>query len=330
MLPVEPVQGAFVQGRSDGLKVSAPSHQPVLLSEALSALRVGPGGLWVDGTLGRGGHAEAILSACAPDGVLVGIDRDMDGVDACRIRLASFGERVRVHHGSFSRMLEWVGAGTCDGVLLDLGVSSPQLDVAERGFSFMRDGPLDMRMDRSQGATAADLVNGMPEAGLADVFWKHGDEPASRRIAKAIVEERRSRPLTRTSELAGLVERICPRGGRKIHPATRVFQALRIAVNEEPRHLAEGLAAACDALRPGGRLCVITFHSIEDRWVKDFGNERSRDYTFDGPVDVPELRKPRQPDTRWVQRKAIMPSDAEVAENPRARSAQLRVLEKLK
>lgn len=301
----------------------------MLLVEVLEALRLRPGGLWVDGTLGRAGHAEAILERTGSDGQLRGMDRDAAAIEAARVRLARFAGRFELRQANFSEMSEWLVAASCDGVLLDLGVSSPQLDTAERGFSFLRDGPLDMRFDQRQDLTAATLVNTYDERQLADLFWKLGEERASRRIAQAIVSERRTRPFRTTGQLAALVERVCPRGGRKAHPATRVFQALRCAVNDEGRSLTSGLAAACSVLKRGGRLAVITFHSLEDRAVKDFGNERSRDYDFDGPVDVPELRRPKQPELRWVQRKAILPTEEETTSNPRARSAQLRVLEKL-
>jgi 16S rRNA (cytosine1402-N4)-methyltransferase len=213
-------------------------------------------------------------------------------------------------------------------VLLDLGVSSPQLDVAERGFSFQNDGPLDMRMDTRQPVTAATLLNTESVEEIARIFWEYGDERESRRFARAIVQDRETQPFTTTRQLAGLIERLSPRGGRKAHPATRVFQALRIAVNDEIGSLERGLDGALKILKPGGRLAVITFHSLEDRVVKLFGRARARDYTFAG-IDVPELRAPRAPEIRLVSRKAIMPSDAELAENPRSRSAQLRVMEKL-
>lgn len=301
----------------------------MLLVEVLEALRLRPGGLWVDGTLGRAGHAEAILERTGPDGQLRGLDRDAAAIEAARLRLARFAGRFELRQANFSEMSEWLVAASCDGVLLDLGVSSPQLDTAERGFSFLRDGPLDMRFDQRQDLTAATLVNTYDEKQLADLFWKLGEERASRRIAQAIVSERRTRPFRTTGQLAAMVERVCPRGGRKAHPATRVFQALRCAVNDEGRSLTSGLAAACSVLKRGGRLAVITFHSLEDRAVKDFGNERSRDYDYEGPVDIPELRRPKQPELRWVQRKAILPTEEETTSNPRARSAQLRVLEKL-
>ena len=218
---------------------------------------------------------------------------------------------------------------SCDGVILDLGVSSPQLDQAGRGFSFQGKGPLDMRMDDRQTLTAADLVNGADAEELAKIFWEFGGERESRRFARAIVHDRAQRKFETTAQLAGLMERLSPRGGKKAHPATKIFQALRIAVNDEMGSLKRGLEGAFKILKPGGRLAVITFHSMEDRMVKEFGRERARDYEFDGPVDVPELRRPRPPELIWAQRKAVKPGADELAENPRSRSAQLRVMEKI-
>jgi 16S rRNA (cytosine1402-N4)-methyltransferase len=211
---------------------------------------------------------------------------------------------------------------------LDLGVSSPQLDEAERGFSFQQDGPLDMRMDRRQQLMAADLVNTASAEELAKIFWDLGGERDARRFARAIAWDREKRPFQTTRQLAELIERLAPRRGKKTHPATRAFQALRMAVNDEIGSLRMGLAGALSILRPGGRLAVLTFHGVDDRIVKDFGRARARDYTFTGGMDVPELRKPRAPELNWVQRKAITPSTAEMEANPRSRSAQLRVMEK--
>ncbi len=301
------------------------------MAEVLAALSPKPGARIADGTVGGAGHASAILAASSPNGWLYGCDRDGAAVEAATRRLdeAGFAGRFEIRRGNYSELADWVLAGSCDGVLLDLGVSSPQLDEAERGFSFQNDGPLDMRMDLRQPLTAAGIVNSWSEAELARVFWEYGDEPQARRFARAIVHDREGRRFETTVQLASLIERLAPRHGKKKHPATRVFQALRMAVNDESRFLKSGLAAACTLLKPGGRLAVITFHSLEDRMVKEFGRERAREYTFEGEVDVPELRVPRVPELRWVQRKAILPGDAELAENPRARSAQLRVLEKV-
>ena len=327
-------------------------HRPVLVGEVLeglglsggrwsrlvgkSAERTGNGRrwsadptLWVDGTVGGGGHAAEILRASAPGGRLIGFDRDAVAIEAASKALSDFAGRFELHHGNFSELAGTIERGSCDGVLLDLGVSSPQLDQAERGFSFQQQGPLDMRMDRRQALTAAELVNGWDARELAKIFREFGDEPQAGRFARGIAQERTRARFETTTQLARLIERLAPRHGSKRHPATRVFQALRMAVNDEGRSLKSGLAAACTCLRSGGRLVVITFHSLEDRIVKEFGREKTRDYTFEGDVDVPELRRPVAPGMKWVQRKAVQPSEAEVKENPRARSAQLRVLEKI-
>ena len=302
-----------------------------MVAEVLAALRPRLDGRYADGTVGGAGHASAILAASSPSGWLYGSDRDGAAVEAATRRLeeVGFAGRFEIRRGNFSEMAEWIPPASCDGVILDLGVSSPQLDEADRGFSFQRDGPLDMRMDLRQPLTAAEAVNSWSEAELARVFWEYGDEPQSRRLARVIVQEGQGRRFETTGQLAALIERLAPRHGKKKPPATRVFQALRMAVNDESRSLKSGLAAACALLKPGGRMAIITFHSLEDRIVKEFGREQARDYTFPGEVDVPELRQPRTPFLKWVQRKAIHPSEEESAENPRARSAQLRVLEKI-
>ena len=303
-------------------------HKPVMLGEVLAALGPRPGGSYADGTVGGGGHAAAILAASSPNGWLYACDRDGAAVEAARQRLAEFAGRFELRQGNYAALAEWVPAGSCDGVLLDLGVSSPQLDVAERGFSFQQPGPLDMRMDRGQALTAAELVNTAAEEELARIFWQFGGERQARRFARVLVQERGRRRFEGTRELAELLERLAPRHGRKAHPATKVFQALRIAVNDEIGSLEKGLSGALKLLKPGGRLAVLTFHSLEDRVVKDFGRERAREYWFPGTVDVPELRTPRVPELRVLTRKAMAPSQAELAENPRSRSAQLRVMEK--
>lgn len=303
-------------------------HKPVMMAEVLAALRPKPGGQYADGTLGGAGHAEAVLAASSPNGHLLACDRDGVALEAATKRLAGFAGRFELRRGNYAELSEWIPAGSCDGCLLDLGVSSPQLDVAERGFSFQNDGPLDMRMDTRQPVTAATLLNTESAEEIVKIFWEYGDERESRRFARAIVHDRVERPFTTTRQLAELIERLSPRGGRKAHPATRVFQALRIAVNDEIGSLKRGLDGALKILKPGGRLAVITFHSLEDRVVKLFGREQARDYTFDGE-DVPELRVPCAPQVKLISRKAIMPSEAELAENPRSRSAQLRVMEKM-
>ena len=303
-------------------------HKSVLLEEVVEALQPRGGEKYADGTIGGGGHAAAILEASAPDGWLWGMDRDGDALEAAQQKLGKFAGRFELRRGNFSELAEWVPAASCAGIVLDLGVSSAQLDWSERGFSFNSDGPLDSRMDQRQPMTAADLVNTASEQELAKILWEFGEERQSRRFAKAIVEQRKAKRFTTTKELADLIERLAPRHGKRTHPATQVFQALRIATNDELGSLLRGLEAAVKILQPGGRLAVITFHSLEVRLLKEFGNERTRDYAVEGEVDVPELRKPRKPELRWVQRKAIQPGEAELNANPRSRSAQLRVLEK--
>ncbi len=304
-------------------------HKSVLAAEVLAGLQPKPGGRYVDGTLGGGGHAAAILRASSPTGWLFGCDRDGAAIEAAKARLAEFAGRWELRQGNYAELGQWIGPESCEGVLLDLGVSAPQLDWPERGFSFQRDGPLDMRFDRRQEMTAATLVNQSEADELAGIFWEFGGEADSRRIARAIERDRKVRPFERTRQLAELIERISPRAGKKAHPATKVFQALRIAVNDEIGGLRRGLDAALRILKPGGRLAVISFHSVEDRVVKEFGRRLSRDYEAGGAVDVPELRRPRPAQLKWVVRKAIQPGAPEAKDNPRSRSAQLRLLEKL-
>ena len=304
-------------------------HKPVMVAEVLDALKPMTGGRYADGTVGGAGHAAAMLAASSPTGWLSGCDRDGAALEAAQIRLAEFAGRFELRRGNFDGLSDWVAPASCDGVLLDLGVSSPQFDEAARGFSFQQDGPLDMRMDVGQALTAADLVNTSSADELAEIFWKYGDERDSRRFAKAIVNDREQNRFETTGQLAGLIERLSPRAGRRTHPATKVFQALRLAVNDEIGSLKRGLASALAILKPGGRLAVITFHSLEDRLVKEFAREKARDYVAGGEVDVPELRRPHAPEIEIVTRKAIRPSESEIEGNPRARSAQLRVMEKL-
>ncbi len=298
--------------------------------QVLEAMQPKAGGLYADGTVVGGGHAFAVLQASAPTGRLMACDRDGAAVEAATARLSEFAGRFEIRRGNFAELADWVEPESCDGLLLDLGVSSAQLDQPERGFSFQEDGPLDMRQDQRQELTAARLLNEAGAEELADIFWRYGNEEQSRRMARAIVRERERKPWSRTGALADLIEKISPRAGRKSHPATKVFQALRMAVNDELGSLERGLVAAMKILRPGGRFALLTFHSVEDRMVRQFGNRLSRDYESPGPVDVPELRVPRPPQARWVSRKAITADEAELKENPRSRSAQLRVMEKLK
>ncbi len=293
-----------------------PPHIPVLLRPLLEA--VAPvAGRWVDGTFGAGGYSRALLDAGADE--VVAIDRDPSVFDLARDWAAQRGHRLRLVEGRFSQ-LDTLAGGPVDGVVLDLGVSSMQLDQPERGFSFMADGPLDMRMG-GDGPTAADLCNTLVEAELADILFLFGEERASRRIARAIVA---ARPVETTGQLAALVERCLPRPKPgQSHPATRSFQALRIAVNEEYQELAEGLMAAERALKPGGRLAVVTFHSIEDRMVKRFLQTRAG--ATGGPSrHAPAVAAPA-PGFEILTRKAVGPDEAELAANPRARSAKLRV-----
>jgi len=300
-----------------------------MVEEVLAALKPETSGRFADVTVGGGGHAAAILAASSPSGWLFGCDRDGAAIEATEARLRPFEGRLELRQGNFADLAGWLEPGSCDGVLFDLGVSSPQLDRADRGFSFQQDGPLDMRMDTRQSLTAADLVNTATESELAKIFWNLGNEPQARRFAAAIAKDRVGRRFESTQQLASLIERLAPRRGKRVHPATRVFQALRMAVNDELGSLREGLTAGLRILKTGGRLAVITFHSVEDRVVKEFGQRLARGYTFTGDVDVPDLRQPCAPQLKWVQRKAIKPSMAELGRNPRSRSAQLRVMEKL-
>lgn len=300
-----------------------------MMAEVLAALKPRPGGRYADGTVGGAGHAEAILAASSPDGLLFGCDRDGAAVEAAKARLAGFAGRFEIRRGNFAELAGWVTPGSCDGLLLDLGVSSHQLDSAERGFSLMREGSLDMRMDQRQPLTAAQLVNTASEQELSRIFWELGGERNSRRLARVIVKAREQRPIETTRQLAELIERCLPRGGKRTHPATKAFQALRMEVNAEVSSLKAGLAGALRILKPGGILAVITFQGLDDKMVKDFARAGARDYTFEGEVDIPELRQPRKPDLKWEHRKAILPGEAEMAANPRSRSAQLRIMERI-
>ena len=305
-------------------------HVPVMPTEVLQALRPKDGGRYADGTIGGGGHAEMILEASKLGGWLGGSDRDGAAVEAASSRLAPFAGRFEIRKGSFASLVDWIEPGSLDGVLLDLGVSSPQLEWPDRGFSLLRDGPLDMRMDAEESVTAANIINGETEVKLADIIWRLGGERKSRKIAKAIVRAREKKEIKTTKVLAEIIETVKPRRGKKTHPATNVFQALRIKVNDEFGELIRGLKSVSSLLREEGRLAVITFHSGEDRIVKDYGNVETRDYDVLGKEDVPVLRVDRPQRMRWINRKAICATEEEVAANPRARSAQLRVLEKMR
>jgi 16S rRNA (cytosine1402-N4)-methyltransferase len=303
--------------------ISHPSsfrHVPVLLAEVVAGLTPRGGGRYVDGTVGGGGHAAAILERSAPDGRLLGIDADPAALAAAGTQLAQFGERAELAHGNFreiGRLARERGFAPADGILLDLGVSSHQLDTPERGFSFAADAPLDMRLDPTGDETAADLVNELPEGELADLIYRYGEERGSRRVARFIAEARRKRPIATTGELAELVARAL--GGRhgKIHPATRTFQALRIAVNRELESLEAALPQAAELLAPGGRLAVISFHSLEDRIVKLFFRAESG-YGGAGQGRLAIITK-----------KPIEATEQESRANPRARSAKLRIAERM-
>ena len=303
------------------------AHRPVLLAEALAHLAVRPGGTYVDATFGAGGHTSAIL---ATDGATVhAIDRDPQALAIGAALRDRHGARLHLHHGRFSdmeRLLGAAGVERVDGVLMDIGVSSMQLDQAARGFSFLRDGPLDMRMG-GDGPRAADVVNSATEKELADILWRYGEERRARAIARAIVGARRENPIDTTGRLAAIVEEVLgrPRQGAK-HPATRTFQALRIHVNDELGELAAGLAAAERLLKPGGRLVVITFHSLEDRLVKRFIAERSRSGAG-GSRHLPPVERPA-PSFIDVAPGGVTPSTEELRINPRARSARLRAAER--
>jgi 16S rRNA (cytosine1402-N4)-methyltransferase len=284
-------------------------HVPVLLTETLELLAVRPGGVWVDGTVGLGGHAEAVLRATAPAGRLHGFDRDSEALERARARLAAFGDRVRLEHADYREIPERLAGEPVDGILLDLGVSSLQLDDPERGFSFQREGPLDMRMDRSERGSADELVNRMRESELADLIHEFGEDPFSRRIARAIARARERAPIHSTTELAEIVRRAAPKSRRPgFHPATRTFQALRIRTNRELDGLEPAFERAALCLRPAGRMAVIAFHSLEDRAAKQaFRNLATGGF-------------------RLLTKKPIRASEGETRQNPRSRSARLRAV----
>ena len=304
-------------------------HTPVLLDEVLAGLAVRPDGRYCDATFGRGGHTAAILGALGPAGRLVAIDRDPEAIRAGRQRFAAEA-RLTLVQGSFGSLEERIRAagieGELDGVLLDLGVSSPQLDEAARGFSFMQDGPLDMRMDNESGQSAAQWLARAGEREIADVIRGLGEERFARRIARAIVAARAETPITRTAALAALVAEAVPTREPGKHPATRTFQAIRIHVNGELDALESALPQAVRLLAPGGRLCVISFHSLEDRIVKRFiRREEQGDPVYAGLPNVPAHARPRLKRVGG----AVMAGEAEVRANPRARSAVLRVAGRL-
>jgi 16S rRNA (cytosine1402-N4)-methyltransferase len=318
-----------MRGRGDGPAGAAGGptrHVPVLLGEVSEALAIDRGGLFVDGTFGAGGYTNAILSANAQNGVIA-VDRDPDAIAAGAAMVEASGGRLRLLHGRFSQLstlLDAEGVGCVDGIVLDIGVSSMQLDEAGRGFSFRHDGPLDMRMERD-GVSAADIVNEAPEAELADIFFHYGEERRARAVARAIIEARRRSKFTSTRQLADLVATLV-RQEPGVHPATRVFQALRIAVNDELGELVHALQAAEESLNAGGRLVVVTFHSLEDRIVKQFfalrtGRAGGASRHLPAGSSIP-------PSFRAITRGAVIPGREEIASNPRSRSAKLRAGER--
>ena len=307
-------------------------HISVLPDQVLAALAPRSGGIYVDGTLGGAGHAGLILTASAPDGMLIGFDRDAEAIAVARERLAVFGGRVRFFQRNFSSIkasLAEIGVAAIDGFVLDLGVSSHQLDKEERGFSFQHDAPLDMRMDRSSGLSAADLVNTLPEAELFRIIAEYGEERWAKRVASFIVAARAEAPIETTLQLVDLIKGAIPKAKweERLHPATRTFQGLRIAVNEELKSLEEGLADLLALLRLGGRGVVISFHSLEDRIVKQSFRAAATGCTC--PKGLPGCVCGRVPQFKVLTGKPQRATEEEVAENPRSRSARLRVVEKI-
>jgi len=312
-----------------GAKQNEPQHQPVLFNEAIDALQIAEDGIYIDGTFGRGGHAAAILERLGSAGRLIAIDKDPDAVVYAQEIFGRDG-RFQIERGSFAMLgdlARQIGVtGKIDGVLLDLGVSSPQLDDAARGFSFLRDGPLDMRMDPDTGVSAADWLAKADARELAQVFWRYGEERHSRRVARAICEQRDESPIMTTAQLAELVSKAIPGKERKKHPATRVFQAIRIYVNRELEDLEQGLRHIVDILRPGGRMAVISFHSLEDRIVKRFMRAEAKGTEL--PLDLPVTGGPTDCRLRLVG-KPVFPGEVEIQNNPRSRSAVMRIAERI-
>lgn len=301
-------------------------HKPVLYNEIIHALRPARGSRYVDGTLGAGGHARGILQASSPDGLLLGLDVDPQALAVARQVLAEFGDRAILRQATYTRLaaeLESLAWDAVQGIVLDLGLSSMQLDTPDRGFSFQENGPLDMRFDPQASTSAADLVNSLPEQELADLIWKYGEEPSARRIARAIVQ---ARPLTTTRQLAAAAAAASRKPPGRVHPATRVFQALRIAVNGELANLEKVLPVAVAALAPGGRLAVISFHSLEDRIVKQYIRLESQDCIC--PPGQPVCTCGHKAALIDVTRHPVRPEAEEIVRNPRARSARLRIAEK--
>ena len=308
------------------------THRPVLLDECIEALNIRPGGIYVDGTLGRAGHSREIAKRLTT-GRLICVDRDDAALEAARDRLADWMDKVTLVHSNFDHIdtiLNDLGLSGVDGMLFDLGVSSPQLDDGSRGFSYMADAPLDMRMDRSEGLTAADVVNTWSQEELRRILFQYGEERCASQIAAAIVRRRGDKPIETTLELVEVIKSAMPAKAlrEKQHPAKRSFQAIRIAVNDELASVGRMIRGAVPRLNKGGRLAVITFHSLEDRIVKTGLAEFAKGCTC--PPDFPVCVCGKTPDVKLVNKKPILPTEREINENPRARSAKLRVAEKLK
>ena len=305
-------------------------HTPVLLNEVISGLNPQPGQNFIDGTVGGGGHTQALLAATAPNGHVWAFDRDAAALASTRQRLQSFSHRLTLIHDSYSQLANYVRSADIphlDGVLLDLGLSSNQLADTTRGFSFQTDGILDLRFDTSQGITAADVLNTYPIGELEELFRDYGQEPQARALAQAIVTSRQTRPFVKTHDLLEIVAQVKGAGQRRHHPATLVWQALRLAVNHELGELVKGLEAALEVLSPGGRLAVISFHSGEDRIVKDFFRRSSRNCIC--PPEIPVCRCDHKASLKILNNKPMMAQADELKSNPRARSARLRIIQKI-
>ena len=304
-------------------------HTPVMAEEVTEFLTTNPDGVYIDGTIGGGGHAEVILDRLTDKALYIGIDKDATAIEQCKERFKDSTAKVELFQGNFSMMNEIadrMGVKGVDGVLLDLGVSSTQIDLPERGFSFSSDGPLDMMMDQNSGISAADLIKSLTERELADLIYEYGEERHSRKIASAIVNFQKKSPISTTSDLSSIVKRVIM-GNMKTKSLARVFQALRIAVNDELSSLEEGLTAAIKLLKKGGRIVVLSYHSLEDRIVKNRLRDLSKSHTED--PESPTGFREQVKELKLLTKKVIKPTESEIARNPRSRSARLRAAEKL-